>query len=48
MTEERQVTLEPLGTKEPLYELIDVPEHFGPIQRLVDDRKIKTYGLRRD
>jgi len=48
VAEERQVTLEPLGTKEPLYELIDVPEHFGPIQRLVDDHKIKTYAFTQD
>jgi acyl dehydratase len=34
--------------KEPRYELVEIPEEFGPVQMLVDDHRIKTYAFTQD
>lgn len=34
--------------KEPRYELVQIPEEFGPVQMLVDDHRIKTYAFTQD
>ncbi|HEX3804684.1 MAG TPA: MaoC family dehydratase N-terminal domain-containing protein [Solirubrobacteraceae bacterium] len=34
--------------KEGLYELVEVPEEFGPVERLVDDYKIKAFAFSQD
>lgn len=36
------------GTKEGLYELVEIPEDFGPCQVIVDDHKVKTYAFTQD
>ena len=36
------------GTKEGLYELIEIPEDFGPCEVTVDDHKVKTYAFTQD
>lgn len=33
------------GLKEPIYEAIEIPEEFGPVQVLVDDLKIKRFAF---
>ncbi|MCM3763252.1 MaoC family dehydratase [Alkalihalobacillus oceani] len=34
-----------IGKKEGLFELIEIPETFGPLKYTVDDHKIKTYAF---
>ena len=34
--------------KEGLYELVEVPEDFGPVECLVDDHKIKAFAFTQD
>jgi acyl dehydratase len=36
------------GDKEALYENIEIPEPFGPVEVLVDDDKVKTYAFAQD
>lgn len=33
------------GLKEPIYEAIEIPEEFGPVQVVVDDLKIKRFAF---
>lgn len=37
-------TLEICGRKEPVYEAVEVPEHFGPVQLVVDEEKAKMFS----
>lgn len=36
------------GLKEPKFENITIPEHFGPVQEIIDDHKIKRYAFELD
>lgn len=42
------MNFETVGTKEGLYENIEIPEKFGPIEYVVDDHKIKTAAYTHD
>lgn len=33
------------GLKEPIYENIEIPEHFGPVEIVIDDLKIKRFAF---
>ncbi|WP_243299300.1 MaoC family dehydratase [Bacillus litorisediminis] len=37
-----------IGEKEGLFELVEIPEKFGPLSYPVDDHKIKTYAFTQD
>lgn len=37
-----------IGTKEPTYENIEIPEDFGPVAVLVDDLKVKRFAFTQD
>jgi acyl dehydratase len=39
------MALELIGKKEGLYELVEIPEEFGPVEILIDDHKVKTYAF---
>ena len=36
------------GLKEPRFENIVIPEHFGPVKERIDDHKIKRYAFELD
>ena len=36
------------GRKEPIFENVEIPEHFGPVHVVVDDHKIKRFAFTQD
>lgn len=36
------------GTKDPVFENIEIPEHFGPVDVMVDDLKVKRFAFTQD